>query len=168
MKIVLMGPPGSGKTTVGKMVAEKLDIPYISSGDIARSMNTPHGEMGDEQAMRQQIKSALTGCDSGFVLDGCPRFIEQAVWLNSVVGEFDLFCLAIESSVAISRLLKRGRKDDKHEIVIKRMAGYRNMTYPIIAAARAGNIDCELHVIGATHKSISKITEEIVELMGGE
>lgn len=168
MKIVLLGSPGSGKTAAGKLVAGMLGLPYISSGDIARAIGTPPGEMANESAMRQQLKSALATCDSGFVLDGCPRFIDQAVWLNSVVGEFTLFCLAINSRVAISRLLKRGRKDDTDEIIRKRIADYKVMTHPIVMAAQAGKIKCQLYIIEATHKEVKDVAEEMVSLIGGE
>lgn len=169
-KIVLMGYPGSGKSTVGKELAKRLKLEYISSGDIARSLNTKSGEMCDEKAMRKQLKNALANVDEsvlhgvrdGFVLDGCPRFVEQAIWLNTVVGKYDICILAITAQEAILRLMKRNRADDCMDTVLKRLADYHKDTYPIISD---NAISAKRHMIKAQNKTVNNIIDELVDLL---
>jgi adenylate kinase len=122
--------------------------------------------MAEETAMRQQIKSALSQCDDGFVLDGCPRFLDQAQWLRSAIGKYTIYCLAVDSSVAISRLLERGRPDDTHDIILRRVAEYKTMTRPILAAVHHGELDCGLHVIRVAGKTAYAVAMEILVLNG--
>lgn len=157
-KIVLIGPPGSGKSTVGKMIASEYNLSYISSGDIARSLNTPPGQMADEVAMRKQIKSAIDDRkESGFVLDGFPRTIEQAVLLTHWVGKCNIFCLVVDSDTAISRLLERGRADDGIEIILHRLNDYYTDTHRIVELTLRGFLNYNIIVRHAsTSESMAK------------
>lgn len=169
-KIVLMGYPGSGKSAVCRELAKRLNLEYISSGDIARSLNTKPGEMCDEKAMRKQLKNALTnvnelvlhGVRDGFVLDGCPRFVEQAIWLNTIIGKYDICILAITAREAISRLMKRNRADDCMDIILKRLADYHKNTYPIISD---NTIFAKRHIIKAQNRTVNNIVDELVDLL---
>lgn len=173
IRVVLMGYPGCGKSTVGKQLAKRLKLEYISSGDIARSLDTKPGEMCDERAMRKQLKNALANVDEltlhgvreGFVLDGCPRFVDQAIWLNSIVGKYDAVILAVTSKEAISRLTKRNRADDNMDIIMKRLADYHKDTYPIMKVIKEGRIAARLHVVQAQDKTINNVVDEIVDLL---
>jgi adenylate kinase len=93
MKVIFLGPPGSGKGTQAKMVSERLGIPQISTGDMLRSAvreGTPMGlkakAMMDSGALVPdevvvgivQERLAKADCESGFILDGFPRTVPQA------------------------------------------------------------------------------------------
>jgi adenylate kinase len=101
MKIVLLGPPGSGKGTQAKYIVEKFDIPHISTGDIFRKNikeQTPLGVKAksyidkgllvpDEVTVEIVVdRIKQDDCKKGFLLDGFPRTVNQADALDEVLG----------------------------------------------------------------------------------
>ena len=101
MKIIFIGPPGSGKGTQAKRLASRFAIPHISTGDMLREAVTDGTELGRQAApimasgglvsddlMIGIIKDRLGKADAqnGFILDGFPRTIVQAEKLNGIVG----------------------------------------------------------------------------------
>jgi len=102
LKIIILGPPGAGKGTQSKMIAEKENIPHISTGDIFRKAikeKTPLGEKAEgylakgllvpDEIVIGIVEERLKqpDCNKGFVLDGFPRTIEQAKGLDSFMVE---------------------------------------------------------------------------------
>ncbi len=98
MKIVMLGAPGAGKGTQANMIAEKYNIPHISTGDIFRANIKNGTELGreaksymdkgllvpDELTVRLLLdRVAKDDCSNGYVLDGFPRTIPQAEVLES-------------------------------------------------------------------------------------
>ena len=98
MKIVMLGAPGAGKGTQANMIAEKYNIPHISTGDIFRANIKNGTELGKEAKgymdKGQLVPDVLTvkllldrvaqaDCKNGYVLDGFPRTIPQAEVLDS-------------------------------------------------------------------------------------
>ncbi|WP_422667378.1 adenylate kinase [Buchnera aphidicola] len=97
MRIILLGPPGTGKGTQGKFIIKKYNIPHISTGDILRE-NISSGSIIGEKIKNTMIQGKLVDnniicdlitkriqkkdCDNGFLLDGFPRNIEQAQYLS--------------------------------------------------------------------------------------
>lgn len=101
MKIIFIGPPGSGKGTQAKRLASRFTIPHISTGDMLREAVTDGTELGRQAApimasgglvsddlMIGIIKDRLGKADAqnGFILDGFPRTIVQAEKLDGIVG----------------------------------------------------------------------------------
>ncbi len=97
MKIIMLGAPGAGKGTQAKMIAEKYQIPHISTGDIFRANIKNGTELGmeartymdkgelvpDELTVRILLdRVAQPDCEKGYVLDGFPRTIPQAEVLD--------------------------------------------------------------------------------------
>ncbi len=171
MRILLIGPQGSGKSTQGKLLEEKLQIPYISTGDIFRSIATQDtdegrrikqilssGELVDDKTTVDLIKKRIQSEDSqnGFILDGYPRTLEQA---NQAVDlNFDkAFYLKIPKSVVLNRLLKRGRVDDTEELINKRLDLYYQETQPLLDYYRNQGILVEINGEG----DIQTIQDEI-------
>lgn len=121
MNIVLMGPPGAGKGTQAVRIAETYGIPHISTGDIFRATvksGTPLGEelqryMSQGQLVPDDITIRIVherlqqpDCVSGFLLDGFPRTIEQAVALDKTLDANPIdMVLSIE--VADEELIRR-------------------------------------------------------------
>lgn len=102
MKIIMLGAPGAGKGTQAKKIAEKYQIPHISTGDIFRSNIKEGTELGmkakafmdqgalvpDELTIGMLMdRIAKADCENGYVLDGFPRTIPQAESLTTALGE---------------------------------------------------------------------------------
>ena len=105
MVLLLFGPPGSGKGTQSGRIANWLGIPAISTGDMlreeikagtalgnaARSIMSSGGLVGDDLVNRMLARRvSLQDCAHGFLLDGYPRTVEQAEYLDDVLGEQQL------------------------------------------------------------------------------
>ncbi len=104
MKIIMLGAPGAGKGTQAKMIAEKYNLPHISTGDIFRANIKGGTELGMEAKKYmdagQLVPDELTvkilldrvadeDCKNGYVLDGFPRTIPQALVLDKALTELN-------------------------------------------------------------------------------
>jgi len=123
MNIVLFGPPGSGKGTQAKMLAEKYGVPHISTGDILReNLNNEtklgleaktymnKGELVPDDLLIGLIKDRLSepDCASGFLLDGYPRTLPQAEALSKILSELGKNLeVVLNIDVPDEKLLKR-------------------------------------------------------------
>ncbi|HAB52415.1 MAG: adenylate kinase [Ignavibacteria bacterium RIFOXYB2_FULL_35_12] len=105
MRLILFGAPGVGKGTQAKILASRLNIPHISTGDILREAvkeKTPlgikafeimsRGELVSDDIMIGIIHDALnqTRCKDGFILDGFPRTLPQAKEIEKLFTELKL------------------------------------------------------------------------------
>ena len=114
-----MGRSNSGKSAIGKVVADKLGMRYISSGDIARSMDNieddlNNGRLAPEDRMRSAVLNKIISCDVSYILDGFPRFYDQYRWLKENFKHTMTYVyIHITDEDAISRARQRGRADDK-------------------------------------------------------
>jgi adenylate kinase family enzyme len=140
--IVLIGQSNSGKSVLGKAVAEKLGIRYISSGDIARSMNDVQdslnsGELAPEERMRHEVLHKIMSCNISYILDGFPRFYDQYEWLNQTIAH-DLVYVYIDvpDEDIISRAKSRNRCDDGS--IEKKMKFFKKNTEPMICSILGG------------------------------
>jgi adenylate kinase len=104
--VILLGPPGAGKGTQSKRIVTKFKVPQISTGDLLRdnvARHTPLGmqakavmERGDlvsDDLVEEMVAERLKRDDAhrGFILDGFPRTVEQAIWFDGFLkhGLFD-------------------------------------------------------------------------------
>ncbi|OEU49015.1 MAG: adenylate kinase [Desulfuromonadales bacterium C00003096] len=127
MKVIFLGPPGSGKGTQAKMVSDKLGIPQVSTGDMLRSAvreGTPMGlkakAMMDSGALVAdevvvgivQERLAKADCVAGFILDGFPRTVPQADALQSCLQglgkDLDaVISLEVDNDAVVERITGR-------------------------------------------------------------
>lgn len=123
MRIVLLGPPGVGKGTQAVMIAESLQIPHISTGDIFRQAMKDETELGLEvkkvvesgNLVSDELTAAIvkerlsqSDCQKGFLLDGYPRNVKQAETLETIVSEIGTkIDVVLDFSVEEEELLKR-------------------------------------------------------------
>jgi adenylate kinase len=117
-----MGPQASGKGTQGKLLAEKFNIPRISTGDIFRKEiadKTEIGKLVDEylksgKLVPDHITSSIAkgrlskmDCKKGFILDGYPRDLGQALFLDSISNVDKVILVNISNREAIKRISNR-------------------------------------------------------------
>lgn len=124
MKLVFMGKQGSGKGTQAKIIAEKLGLCHISTGDLLRNTEgelgkkvhaiIDNGEMVDDELIFQLIKQRIQkpDCKKGFILDGFPRTFEQAIMLEEEVGIDLVIEIYISDNLVKERLLNRLNCDE--------------------------------------------------------
>ena len=87
MKIIMLGAPGAGKGTQAKKIAEKYQIPHISTGDIFRANIKGGTELGMKAKTFMDQGMLVPDCINGYVLDGFPRTIPQAESLTKALAE---------------------------------------------------------------------------------
>lgn len=161
MKILLIGPQGSGKSTQAGILAESLGVPKITLGDIFRQITTEESEEGrrikaildsgqlvDDVTAANLIRNRLNQPDTkdGFVLDGYPRTLQQA---NIFDPEFDkVIYLNVPKEEVVKRLMERGRLDDTPELINRRLDAYYQQTEPLLEHYKQKDILAEINGIG--------------------
>jgi adenylate kinase len=152
VRLVLLGPPGAGKGTQAEKLAEKLQIPHLSTGELFRQ-NINNGTKLGLEAKRyldagDLVPSELTNelvddrlsnsdTDGGFILDGYPRSVQQAKALHDMLERRGtrldaVLEFRVAEDVLLERLKARGRADDTDEVILNRMKVYRDETAPLI------------------------------------
>ncbi len=182
-KLLLLGPPGVGKGTQAKRLAEKLGAPHISTGDMLRAAvaaETPigkqanafmtRGELVPDEVVIEVAGERLGEPDThdGFILDGFPRTVAQARALDEILGEGGLErCVALEADEdeLVDRLLKRaeleGRSDDNDQSIRTRMRVYHDQTAPLLAYYRERGILAEVNGVGSVEEVSGRISEAL-------
>lgn len=151
MRFVLLGPPGSGKSTQGEILAKERGVPHVSVGDLVRdevaagtaigqrlAKQVEGGNLAAPELILELVRDRLTEEDAqkGFVLDGYPRQLsqipdfeklrEQLAW-----GPVAVIGLELAEDEVVSRLSGRGRADDTPDVIRHRMEVYRKETAPV-------------------------------------
>lgn len=161
MKILLIGPQGSGKSTQAKLLSQFLRIPLISTGDIFRNLSNQDTDQGrslkhildegrlvDDETTSKKVWERLKkeDCQNGFIMDGYPRNIVQA---NAFDPNFDkVFYLKVPEEVVLERLLKRGREDDSEESIKTRLGLYYEQTEALLEYYKSKGILLEIDGVG--------------------
>ncbi|WP_445185765.1 adenylate kinase [Pseudonocardia sp. Cha107L01] len=180
MRLVLVGPPGAGKGTQAVRLAERLEVPHISTGDLFRanlSADTPlglaakrfmdAGELVSDEVTVGMVRERLTEDDAakGFILDGFPRTVAQADALGEMLhaagDDLDaVVALEVPEDVLVERLLGRGRTDDTEAVIRRRQEIYRDETAPLLE--HYGDLLVTVDAVG----EIEQITERVVDALG--
>jgi adenylate kinase len=161
MRLILLGPPGAGKGTQAQRLVAKYGLVQLSTGDMLRAAakaGTPMGLQAQEIMARgglvpddivvRIITQRISEPDAskGFILDGFPRTVPQAVALDRMLAERGLSLdavidLRVDEAAMLKRIQKRVadakaqglplRKDDDPEVLPRRLAAYRGETAPL-------------------------------------
>ncbi|MDX6510096.1 MAG: adenylate kinase [Gaiellaceae bacterium] len=188
MRILLLGPQGSGKGTQAQRISSTYGVPHIATGDMLRAAMAAGtelgrrikpiydaGELAPDDLMIELIRERLSQPDAeqGFVLDGFPRTLEQADALDDMLLEIGspldvVFDLQIDEPTTVLRLLGRaqeeGRSDDTPEAIAKRLELFRDATMPVIEHYRAQGKVVGLHAAGTVNEVFNEIQEALEQV----
>lgn len=152
MIIILFGAPGVGKGTQAAILAEKLSIAHLSTGDAFRAAIKNQTEVGKlakgyvdagdlvpDEVVARIVDEAMNDASfaNGAILDGFPRTQAQADALAGMLSARGLSVhrvvnIDVDDATIIERLLARGRADDTREIIENRLGVYRQETAPLL------------------------------------
>jgi adenylate kinase len=151
--VVLLGPPGAGKGTQAEILAKRRSLTHISTGALFRDAvrdgssigreaksYLDRGELVPDPIVLELIRERLPRA-GGFLLDGFPRNLAQAVALDDMLKgagrKVDwVVCFELGERILMERLLGRGRSDDTADTIQKRLEVYRRETEPLISYYR--------------------------------
>ena len=146
--IIMIGGPGSGKSTYSELIKKKLNIAHVYTGDMMRELatkDTPEGKKVKElldkgefaptniviDAVEERLQKPDT--KNGYIFDGFPRNVEQAKAMEQKGIKYDsVIYLDVSEQEVIKRLTARGRADDKPEIIKNRFKVFQRETAPLL------------------------------------
>lgn len=187
MKVLLIGPPGSGKGTQGSRLAQRLGIEHLAMGDMLRAEvdeGTELGQQAEELMKRGDLvpdslilklvmpRVEAAAAASGYLLDGFPRSVEQAVEARKLAEKLDAapdaaIYLDVPREELMRRILARaeteGRSDDNEATVRNRLKVFDEATSPLVDYYRGRGL---LHVIDAD-RSEDDVTAAIMQALPG-
>jgi adenylate kinase len=183
VRLLLVGPPGAGKGTQAVRLAERLDVPHISSGDLFRAnlqpgAETPIGleakryiDAGDlvpDSVTIAMMRDRLAEDDAvkGFVLDGFPRNLSQANSLDQLLAERSedidtVVELKVPEDELVRRLLGRGRTDDTEDVIRRRQQVYRDETAPLLEHYSDRLVT--INAVGAVEEITDRVSDALRE-----
>lgn len=182
LNIALFGPPGAGKGTQSKMLIEKYNLAYISTGDILRKEIAEGSELGlqakdiikkgglvpDEiivQIIEERIKTNTEV--NGFLFDGFPRTTVQAYILEGLLLKMNtkldcMLSLEVPSDQLRNRLLERAQKenraDDTDEVISVRLKEYDTKTAPVANFYKEKDIYHGINGLGGIDQIFDRLT----------
>jgi adenylate kinase len=157
-RLIIMGPPGSGKGTQAEHLARHFGIPAISTGDLFRAHVRDKTELGLEarafmdkgefvpdHVTTDMLKQRMEEPDAadGFLLDGYPRTVIQIGALDEMLAARGqplevVLALTAPDGELLARMLRRaqeqGRSDDTEDVIQRRLELYREETQPVLTA----------------------------------
>lgn len=186
VNLILFGPPGSGKGTQAKKLAEKYNLLHISTGDLFRY------EMGNNTPLGQEAKSFIDKGElvpdsvtvgmlrnkveanpdvAGYIFDGFPRTLPQSEALDELLAKKDqevhrLLMLDVPDDEIVQRILERGktsgRKDDLNETTIRnRIEVYKSETAPVYDYYQEQAKSVIINGVGSIDEIFDRLCREI-------
>jgi adenylate kinase len=190
-RLLIIGPPGSGKGTQAERISDRLGVVAISTGDIFRAHvrgGTPLGvearkymDGGDfvpDSVTNEMVRSRLSQDDvgNGFLLDGYPRTAAQIDYLDGVLAARELTLdlvlqLTADDEELVKRLLGRaretGRSDDNEAVIRHRLDLYHDQTEAVVAAYAKRTILTRVDGIGAVDDVTDRVMDAIDDKVPG-
>ncbi len=184
-RLLILGPPGSGKGTQGAMLSEEYGIPAIATGDIFRHNIKTGTELGlkvkaivdagdyvPNELTNELVRGRLTEEDAldGFLLDGYPRTLDQVEFLDRLLADRHqsldaVIQLVADTDEVVARLRKRaiaqGRLDDSEEAIRHRQDVFARETSPLVAVYGARDLVIEVDGLGEIDAVAARIHEAL-------
>ena len=185
MRLLIMGAPGAGKGTQAGAIAQRYEIPAISTGAMFRGAVASGSELGQELAKIMEsgalVPDELTekvvaqrleqpDAKAGFLLDGFPRTLHQVDALAEILAnqksELDAaIFLDVPREELISRLVRRGelegRSDDTEETIAARMDTYERETKPLLETYEKAGLLLKVDGLG----TVDEVNERIAKAL---
>jgi adenylate kinase len=178
MILVLFGAPGVGKGTQATILAERLGVAHLSTGDAFRAAiknqtavgmiakgYVDAGTLVPDDIVARIVEEAMGAPEfaSGCILDGFPRTRAQADALDALLtakglGITRVINLEVDDETIITRLLQRGRADDQEEIIRNRLNVYNNETAPLLEHYSQKGLLTSVNGIG----QVEEITDRVL------
>jgi adenylate kinase len=176
MRMLIIGPPGSGKGTQAEHISERLSVATISTGDIFRANvegqttlgirakeYLDSGDFVPDSVTNAMVHVRLTAADvaGGFLLDGYPRTTAQLDYLDDILATAEkkldvVLELTADDEVLTSRLLGRARmesrSDDKEVVIRHRLDLYHEQTRSVVAKYSERGILRRVDGMGPIHE----------------
>ena len=164
MRIVMLGGPGSGKSTYTEYLIKHFNITHIYPGGMLRKEVEKGSEIGQQvksiidrgefvpnQIVLDLITKKVEQSPQGYVLDGWPRYMQQVEDMQKAEIGYDYAVfLDVSREEVMRRLLARGRADDTEEIIGNRIELYKKETGPVIEYMRKRPGFLEIKAEGGT------------------
>ncbi|HEU5217945.1 MAG TPA: adenylate kinase [Gemmatimonadales bacterium] len=185
MDILLLGPPGAGKGTQGAILAARLGIPKIATGDLLREAVANATALGRE-AKAVMESGALVSDDlimrivreelnrpsaaRGVIFDGVVRTIPQAEGVKEILEELGrtmdrVLFFDVSDDEILGRLEKRrgieGRADDDPKAVARRLTAYREQTAPVLDWYRNRGGVAKIPAVGSVDDIAARVQREL-------
>ncbi len=178
--IILFGMQGSGKGTQGKIIAEKYSYAIFETGAELRKLTkedsplgrkikaiVDKGDLVPNEIVMEIIEQFLRAIAPGraVLFDGLPRSMPQKMTLDALLQEmqrrfFGIF-LEIPKSIAVERLLLRGRNDDNEKAIANRIENYQRETLPVIEEYESNGLLRRVNGL----QEIDEVNEEVISLI---
>ena len=192
MRMLLMGPPGSGKGTQAARLAAALGVPAISTGDIFRANIAAGTALGREvkhytnaggcvpdEVTNKMVRARLQDRDSaqGWLLDGYPRTLAQLRALDEMAVSTGhtleaVVALEVDEEELIRRLAQRAldeeRADDSEEVIRHRQMLYREETAPLLAEYAGRSLLITVDGAGAEDDVTRRISDTLSRLIAAQ
>ena len=170
-RLLIVGPPGSGKGTQATYIADAFGIPAISTGDIFRYHITHKTDLGvrvkeivdagdyvPDDLTNELVAHRLSEPDAakGFLLDGYPRTLEQVRFLDELLASDGKLVRRLTH-----RAHEQGRADDTEDAIRHRQNVYTQQTAPIVDVYRERGLLVEVDGIGSVDEVAARIREAL-------
>ncbi|ALO66025.1 adenylate kinase [Arthrobacter alpinus] len=189
-RMLIIGPPGSGKGTQAERICGELNIVAISTGDIFRANvkgETPlgveakkyidNGDFVPDSVTNRMVRDRLAQSDvaEGFLLDGYPRTSPQVDELDDILGSVNasldvVVQLTADDEELVKRLLGRaqetGRSDDTEAVIRHRLDLYREQTEVVVSRYAERGILAKVDGLGEMDDVTSRVMEAINKFKG--
>jgi adenylate kinase len=184
-RMLIIGPPGSGKGTQAEQISGRLGVVAISTGDIFRANvkgETPlgveakkymdNGDFVPDSVTNEMVRSRLSEDDvhAGFLLDGYPRTTAQVDYLDSILANGDqkldvVLQLTADDEELVTRLLGRardtGRSDDSDAVFRHRLDLYHEQTEAVVAKYAGRGILTKVDGIGGIDEVTNRVMDAV-------